>query len=55
MLISDKIESKGLKEIFMLSEKAMCERCKGIANQFINKYPKVKVNVASGKTFDGWK
>lgn len=53
--LSDKMESENLKEIFMLSEKAMCESCKGVAKQFINKYPKVKVNVASGKTFDGWK
>ncbi len=37
----------------MLSERAMCESCRGVAKQFIEKYPKVKVNIVSGKTFDG--
>ncbi len=39
----------------MLSEKAICESCRGVAEQFIKKYPKIKVNVVSSKTLDGWK
>ncbi|WLF70884.1 minor capsid protein [Clostridium septicum] len=53
--LNDKIKDEDIKEIFMLSEKAMCESCKDVAKQFIRKYPNIKVNVISGKSFDGWK
>ena len=39
----------------MISEKKMCESCKNVAKQFMKLYPGIKVNVVSGKTFDGWK
>lgn len=44
-----------LKEIYMLSEKAMCESCQDVAKQFIDLYPDVKVNVVSGTRLDNWK
>lgn len=53
--LNDRINNEDIKEIFMLSEKSMCESCRGVAEQFIKKYPKVKVNVVSSKTLDGWK
>ena len=33
--------------IYLLSERCMCESCWGVMRQFIERYPKVKVNVAS--------
>lgn len=53
--LNNKVKDESIEEIFMLSEKAMCESCRGVAEQFIKKYPKIKVNVISGKTLDGWK
>lgn len=53
--LNDKIKYEDIKEIFMLSEKSMCESCRGVAEQFIKKYPKIKVNVVSGKTLNEWK
>ena len=44
-----------IKEVFMLSENAMCESCGEVVKQFIQKYPNVKMNVVSDKSFDGWK
>lgn len=53
--LNNKVKDESIEEIFMLSEKAMCESCRGVAEQFIKKYPKIKVNVISGKTLDRWK
>lgn len=53
--LEDQMKIENIKEIFMLSEKAMCESCREVAKQFIKKYPEVKINIVSGKTFDGWK
>lgn len=53
--LADTLDKENIKEIFMLSEKKMCESCRKVANQFIKTYPDVKVNVVSGRTFDGWK
>ncbi|WP_164968283.1 minor capsid protein [Clostridium tetani] len=47
-------KAKGVKEITLLSEKDMCESCRGVAKQFIDKYKNVKVNVASGKKDVHW-
>lgn len=40
---NDKMKVENIKEIFMLSEKAMCDSCKGVAQQFIKNYLNVKV------------
>ena len=33
----------------MISEKAMCDSCKGVMKQFMDRYPEVEVNVVSHK------
>lgn len=53
--LNDVVKNEEINEIFMLSEKKMCESCRNVAEQFIKKYPSIKVNVVSSKTFDGWK
>lgn len=53
--LNDRVKTENINEIFMLSEKSMCESCKSVTKQFIEKYPNVKVNIVSGRTFDGWK
>lgn len=46
-----------IKEIYMLSERGMCDSCKYVAEQFMKKHPDIKVNIVSGKlnTGDPWK
>lgn len=51
----DELKNEIITEINMISEKKMCESCKHVAKQFMKLYPGIKVNVVSGKTFDGWK
>lgn len=51
----DELKNEIITEINMISEKKMCESCKNVAKQFMKLYPSIKVNVVSGKTFDGWK
>ncbi|MBN8046933.1 minor capsid protein [Paraclostridium bifermentans] len=51
----DELKNEIITEINMISEKKMCESCKNVAKQFMKLYPGIKVNVVSGKTFDGWK
>lgn len=53
--LNDVVKHEKVDEIFMLSEKKMCESCRNVAKQFIKKHPNIKVNVVSSKTFDGWK
>lgn len=53
--LNDASKNEEINEIFMLSEKKMCESCRNVAKQFIKKHPNIKVNVVSSKTFDGWK
>lgn len=54
--LNSKISSNyEVNEIFMLSEKKMCESCRNVAKQFIRKHPNIKVNVISGKTLTTWK
>ena len=42
-------ETKPFKSVHMLSERGMCESCKGVMEQFIANHPDVKVNVVSNK------
>lgn len=42
-----------IKVINMVSEKGMCESCKGVAKQFMNEHPNVIVNVISNKRNHG--
>lgn len=51
----DELKNEIITEINMISEKKMCESFKHVAKQFMKLYPGIKVNVVSGKTFDGWK
>lgn len=52
--LNDIIKYEKVDEIFMLSEKKMCESCKNVAKQFSKKHPDIKVNVVSWKTLAGW-
>nr|DAQ58848.1 MAG TPA: minor capsid protein [Caudoviricetes sp.] len=54
---ADLYEKKPFKSITMLSERGMCDSCKGVMKQFSKQYPKVQINVISNKkiTSDVWK
>ncbi len=54
---ADHCEEKGIKTITMLSERGMCDSCKGVMEQFKQEYPNIKVNVISNKKVEGdvWK
>lgn len=54
---ADHCEEKGIKTITMLSERGMCDSCKGVMEQFKQEYPNIKVNVISNKRVEGdvWK
>jgi len=53
--LHEQLKTENIKEIYMLSEKKMCESCRNVAKQFMLLYPDIKVNVISGKTLDTWK
>lgn len=53
--LHNQLKKENIKEIYMLSEKKMCESCRNVAKQFMKLYPGVKVNVVSGKTLQTWK
>lgn len=36
-------------EVTILSEKHICESCRGVVDQFTKMYPNAKVNIVSGK------
>ena len=38
------------KTINILSERGMCDSCKSVAVQFMEKHPEARVNIASGKS-----
>ena len=50
-------ESKKFSSVTMLSERGMCDSCKGVMSQFKEKYPNVTINVVSNKKVEGdvWK
>ncbi len=54
---ADLYESKPFKKISVLSERGMCDSCKGVMQQFKELYPDVEVNVISNKKVEGdvWK
>lgn len=54
---ADHCEDKDIKTITMLSERGMCDSCKGVMEQFKQEYPNIKVNVISNKHVEGdvWK
>ncbi len=54
---ADHCEDKNIKTITMLSERGMCDSCKGVMEQFKQEYPNIKVNVISNKYVEGdvWK
>ena len=56
-LFADGCEEKNIKTITMLSERGVCDRCKGVMLQFKQEYPTVEVNVISNKQVEGdvWK
>ncbi len=55
--LSDLYEQKPFRSITMLSERGMCDSCKGVMAQFKEKYPDVTINVVSNKKVEGdvWK
>lgn len=50
-------DNANIKQIYMLSEREMCDSCKYVAEQFMNKHPDIQVNVVSGiyNTGYSWK
>lgn len=54
---ADMYDEKPFSSITMLSERGMCESCKGVMAQFKEQYPDVTVNVISNKKVEGdvWK
>lgn len=54
---ADLYDKKPFKSITMLSERGMCDSCKGVMKQFSKQYPKVQINIISNKkiTSDVWK
>jgi len=54
---ADLYETTPFKKICMLSERGMCDSCKGVMQQFKELYPDVEVNVISNKRVEGnvWK
>ena len=54
---ADLYETKPFKSITMLSERGMCDSCKGVMQQFQEMHPDVKINVVSNKRVEGdvWK
>lgn len=54
---TDMYKEKPFKSITMLSERGMCDSCKGVMTQFKEKYPNVNINVVSNKKVEGnvWK
>ena len=54
---ADLYEKEPFQSITMLSERGMCDSCKGVMEQFKKLYPDVKVNVVSNKQTEGnvWK
>lgn len=50
-------DNANIKQIYMLSERGMCDSCKYVAEQFMNKHPDIQVNVVSGiyNTGYSWK
>ena len=54
---ADHCKDKNIKTITMLSERGMCDSCKGVMEQFKQEYPNIEVNVISNKRVEGdvWK
>ena len=54
---ADLYEKKSFKSITMLSERGMCDSCKGVMEQFKQLHPDVTINVVSNKKVEGnvWK
>lgn len=54
---ADNCKDKNIKTITMLSERGMCDSCKGVMEQFKQEYPNIEVNVISNKQVEGdvWK
>lgn len=54
---ADLYEEKPFKKICMLSERGMCDSCKGVMQQFKDLHPDVEINVVSNKRVEGdvWK
>lgn len=54
---ADLYETKPFKTITMLSERGMCDSCKGVMEQFQALHPDVTINVVSNKKVEGnvWK
>lgn len=54
---ANEYEKKPFKSITMLSERGMCDSCKGVMEQFKKRFPGVTMNVVSNKKVSGnvWK
>lgn len=54
---ADEYEKQPFKSITILSERGMCDSCKGVMEQFKEQFPNITVNVNSNKKVEGdvWK
>ena len=50
---ADLYEIKPFKSITMLSERGMCDSCRGVMKQFQEQFPDVTINVISNKQVQG--
>ena len=55
--LADVYEASPFYSVTMLSERGMCDSCRGVMEQFKQKFPAVSVNVVSNKKVEGnvWK
>ena len=55
--LADLYDEKPFTRIDMLSERGMCDSCKGVMEQFRKEHPEVVINVISNKRVEGdvWK
>lgn len=53
--INSKVPKDFNGELTILSEIDMCESCRGVLNQFKEKYPNAKINIVSGKDGINWR
>lgn len=55
--LADMYKKEPFERVDMLSERGMCDSCKGVMEQFIKEHPEVKVNVVSNKRVEDnvWK
>lgn len=56
-MLENTLYNRDIKDIYILSERGMCDSCKNVADQFIERHPEANVNIVSNikNTGDPWK